>query len=109
MSAKAAKVAEVEGKLAGFKRRAEAERERFDTLTDSAFWVALCFESRAQKLEFLEAMKSRGLSGEDGESYVDGLALAKAVGVNLASPRVSWPKERAQLPEEEPPPPRLDA
>ena len=81
------KVARVaENKLEAFKARAKAETERRQTATDSEYWVALCFETREQKEEFLEKI---GMLAE-GDKYVDGLELAKKLGLTLSSPRFSF-------------------
>jgi len=53
--------AEVSAVLQGFKDRAKAEQKRFDLATDSEYWVALCFQSREQKEEFLRAVKMLAL------------------------------------------------
>ncbi|MGO9358064.1 MAG: hypothetical protein ACLP1D_10360 [Xanthobacteraceae bacterium] len=81
------KSVQAESKLDGFRRRSKAEEERRKEITDSEYWVAFCFESRAQKEEFLGKL---GLL-DGGDKYVDGLAAAKAMGVAIESPRIPFP------------------
>jgi hypothetical protein len=50
-------------------------------ILDSEYWVAVCFQTRAQKEAFLTAI---GLI-LDGDKYVNGLSLAKKMGINLPS------------------------
>src|SRR5688572_4184522 len=57
--------------LQGFKARAAREDKRFIDATDSEFWVALCFQTRAQKEEFIAAL---GLLAQ-GDKYLDGLQV----------------------------------
>jgi hypothetical protein len=63
----------------------KAEVARIKTITDSEFWVALCFESRAQKDTFLKAI---GLFGY-GDKYLDGRLFAEAAGIELPKPAKS--------------------
>lgn len=72
-----------ENKLERFKARAKAEQDRRGTVTDSEFWVALCFETREQKEEFLRRIGAE----TEGDKYVDGLVVAQKMGVTLESPR----------------------
>lgn len=64
---------------AAFKRRAEAEQERFMLATDSEYWVAICFQSRDQKEQFLRALDLI----RHGDKYLDGWTVAKKLGVQL--------------------------
>lgn len=74
-------LAEIEELQAGFKARAQREDQRFEDATDSEFWVALCFQTRAQKDEFLR--KAGWL--EIGEKYLDGMLVALKLGISLDS------------------------
>ena len=66
------------------------ERERFVEITDSEFWFCVCFQTRAQKDEFLAKM---GLM-EIGDKYLDGLAVAEKQGIKLEAPTPSIRKPR---------------
>lgn len=69
-----------------FKRRAEAEQERFMLATDPEYWVALCFQSRDQKEEFLRALDLM----KHGDKYLDGWTVAKQLGVKLTRADVPY-------------------
>jgi hypothetical protein len=70
-----------------FQERAKDEEQRFRDATDSEYWVAITFQSRAQKEEFLRAL---GLL-ELGDKYLDGEVVAAQLGLELKSPRPKWP------------------
>lgn len=60
---------------------ASKEKNFYDEMFDSEFWVALCFQSRAQKEAFL-----RGIGHDlvvEGDKYLDGIELAKRLKVPL--------------------------
>jgi len=65
--------------LAGFKARSAREEDRFTDTTDSEYWVAVCFQSRAQKDEFLQKTDLM----EHGDKYLDGMLLAERLGIQL--------------------------
>lgn len=67
------------GTATALQRRDEVERRRVIDVTDSEYWVAVCFESRAQKEEWLRAI---GIY-KDADKYIDGRVLAQKMGVNL--------------------------
>ena len=67
-----------------FKRRAEAER--FMLATDSEYWVAICFQTRDQKEEFLRALDLI----RHGDKYLDGWTVAKKLGVQLTRADVPY-------------------
>lgn len=73
---------EANGILESFKQRAANENERLLDATDSEFWVAVCFQTRAQKDEFLQ---KSGLS-KIGDKYLDGMKVAKQMGIKLETP-----------------------
>lgn len=58
-------------------RKGRAEEWRI--LTDTEFWVAVCFQSRAQKDEFLEKAGLLDL----GDKYLNGLVVAERMGVDV--------------------------
>lgn len=62
-----------------FQARAKAERKRFELATDSEYWVAICFQSRAQKEAFLGALDLL----RHGDKYLDGRLLAKKLNIGL--------------------------
>lgn len=63
----------------GMRERNAAEAKRFQQATDSEFWFAVCFRSRAHKEAFLEGIRAAQL----GDKYLDGHALARLLGVTL--------------------------
>lgn len=68
--------------LESFKQRAANENERLLDATDSEFWVAVCFQTREQKDEFL---RKSGLQ-KIGDKYLDGIKVAKQMGIALDTP-----------------------
>lgn len=70
---------EVSATLQAFKDRAAREKERFDLVTDSEYWVALCFQSRGEKTAFLSALDLL----KEGDKYLDGRLLADKLGITL--------------------------
>lgn len=92
---------ETKGELAevksAFQKRAARVTERFFEALDSEFWVAFCFQTRAQKEEFLR--KTKLTADEFGDKYVDGLKAAKKLGVAITSPSPTWrpPKKSKRL------------
>jgi len=77
----------VEETVAGAKR---IESARFEDATDSEYWVAFCFQTRAQKEQFLRALKLIEL----GDKYIDGLEAAAVLGVEVTEPTPTWPELR---------------
>ena len=73
---------EVNEVLEGFKARAKNENARLLEATDSEHWFAVCFQTREMKEEFLRKMDLLKL----GDKYLDGLKVAKKLGVALESP-----------------------
>lgn len=64
-----------------FVQRRKREDDRFRDATDSEFWVAVCFRSRADKEAFLAAVaKGHPLSGD---KYVSGYELAERLGIDI--------------------------
>lgn len=66
-----------------FKDRAKAEADRFELATDSEYWLAIGFQSRAQKEQFLAALREKLGLKDDGDKYLDGWEVAKALGITL--------------------------
>ena len=71
--------AEQSALLAGFKARNRNEQQRFEEATDSEYWFALCFHTRAEKEKFLQALGWMDL----GDKYLDGTVVAERLGVDL--------------------------
>ena len=59
----------------------KAIADKIKLTTDSEYWVALCFETRAQKEAFLKALAVF----QQGDKYLDGLEVAKRMGIALPS------------------------
>ncbi len=73
-----------------FRQCAEHEDQRFWDAVDSEYWFAICFQTREQKEEFL---KKLGLF-EIGDKYLDGMKVAKKLGVTLESRVPPMPQAR---------------
>ncbi len=83
-------LAEMSEVLDGFKSRAARESKRMADATDSEYWFAVCFQTRAQKEELLQKLGL--LANGDSAKYIDGLALATAFGIGIQSPSPPMPK-----------------
>jgi hypothetical protein len=70
--------AELDALAKGFRERRDQEEKRFRDATDSEYWFAVCFRSRADKDAFLAAV---GAVQRLGDKYIDGYALAKQLGI----------------------------
>lgn len=68
---------------AGFRDRARNESDRFFLATDTEYWLTTCFQSRSQKEQFLAGLREKFGLKDDGDKYIDGWALAKALGIHL--------------------------
>lgn len=70
---------EISEALRAILEQKRAMREVYRTTTDPEFWFCICFQSRAQKDEFLAA------AGLDvlGDKYLDGLAVARHLGIDV--------------------------
>lgn len=55
------------------------QKERWRTTNDDEFWFAVCFQSRAQKEEFLARLGLADL----GDKYLDGLRVSTRLGVPI--------------------------
>lgn len=69
-----------------FKARAKTEADRFVAATDSEYWFAVAFETRAQKEAFLKAMQWI----KQGDKYLDGVELARLMKIALPPARVPY-------------------
>lgn len=63
----------------GYRNRAKAEADRFKRATDSEYWIAVCFTTRAEKETFLRAANLTDL----GDKYLDGHEVARRLDINL--------------------------
>jgi len=68
--------------LDAFKDRAKNENARLLDATDSEHWIAICFQSREMKEEILRKLDLI----KHGDKYLDGMKVARALGVKLESP-----------------------
>jgi hypothetical protein len=89
---------EVNQALTRFKKSAQREKQRFADATDSEYWVALCFQTREQKEEFLRKIGWQHL----GDQYLNGMLCAEAQGITLTSrippmPRYKIDRRYAEL------------
>lgn len=73
------KKAEMSELLKKFKESAKEEQRLFQQNIDSEYWVAICFQNREQKEEFLR------LAGwmQFGDKYLDGLEVAEKMGMKI--------------------------
>ena len=65
--------------LKKFKAQAKEEQKIFLENVDSEYWIAICFQSREQKEEFLR------LAGwlKYGDKYLDGLEIAEKMKIKI--------------------------
>jgi len=61
------------------KEKKKESSDRFRTANDTDYWVALCFQCREQRDEFL---RKAGWS-DLGEKYLNGLEIARRLGVDV--------------------------
>ena len=88
-------VTQVAKRTTGFVERAKAEQKRFEMVTDTNYYAVMCFETKEQRDEFFAALVQRGMPApKHGNRYVDGLAVAASMGMEIKSPRIAWPKRR---------------
>jgi hypothetical protein len=78
---------EVDEIAQSFRQRMQRENRRLDFVLDSDYWCCLVFQSSEQLLAFLNATGWRRL----GERYIDGLAVARAMNIDLP-PAPAWPR-----------------
>lgn len=72
----------------GFRKRAADEGKRFALVTDSEFWSAICFQTRAQRDAFFAGLKVLDIG--IGGRYFDGVAVAERLGIALPSADVPY-------------------
>lgn len=71
---------EVSAALAAVLGERAERKEIYRNLIDVNYYFCVCFQNEAQKLEFMQAAGWRDM----GEFYIDGLELARRVGVEIA-------------------------
>ena len=76
--------------IIALRERDKAEASRYVQATDSEYWLCLCFETRAQKEEFLSRLRLEGL----GDKHLNGIVVAKRLGVTLKSKAAPWGQTR---------------
>lgn len=76
--------------LTAFRSAASREDQRFLDATDSEYWVAVCFQTREQKEEFLRKARIEHL----GDKYLDGMKVAQVMGIELTSRVPAMPNLR---------------
>lgn len=75
--------AELDALAEGFRSRRDQEVLRFKDATDSAYWFAVCFRTRADKEAFLQSIGATRL----GDKYLDGHQLARVLGAGVGDAR----------------------
>lgn len=73
----------------GFRDRLKAENKRKVDATDSEYWFCVCFQSRAQSEAFLCEIGWRKF----GDKYLDGVKIAKMMGIELPNDEVPYVAE----------------
>jgi hypothetical protein len=73
-----------------FKAKTIAEKARFERATDTEYWVALCFQSRQEKEDFLRAANLMAL----GDKYIDGRKAAKRLNVPVEFAESEWKESK---------------
>lgn len=71
--------AEVEAARQHFFDEKHKRRDQYRTQLDHEFWVAICFQNRAQKEKFLSLLGLTDL----GDKYIDGLKVAERLNVPI--------------------------
>ena len=74
-------LAETSTALAAIVANKQRQRAFAKIESDTEFWFAVCFQSRAQKEEFLEKAGWTGLV--QGDKYLDGLEVSRAMEVDI--------------------------
>jgi hypothetical protein len=74
---------QVSATLDAFRARSKEEAKRYADATDSEYWVAVCFHSRADKEAFLREFNLR----QHGDKYLDGYKVAAELRAGGGDPR----------------------
>jgi hypothetical protein len=67
-----------------FQEARHKESARFELNTDSEYWACLVFETREQKEKFMAHFNAVKIAG--GDKYLNGVAMARALGVDMGPP-----------------------
>jgi len=86
--------AEVSAALAAILAERKLKRDAYRLMADTEYWVCLCFQSRAQKEEFLQKMGWLPL----GDKYLDGLKVAEMAGLGIEPVDLPAPKGTTRTP-----------
>lgn len=79
-------IAEMNAVVKGFQENDAKRRAYYRQIFDTEYFVAVCFQSREQKEEFLA---KSGLSQFGQDKYLDGRKVARHLGVELTPNNVS--------------------
>lgn len=77
-----------------FRTAAQREKALTDASTDGAFYFVVCFLSSEQRDAFLKGAGWESLAEEDFDYYLDGLALAKRMGIPVPSCQLKFVEEQ---------------
>ena len=72
---------EISAALAAILEERKKKRDDYRLTADTGYWICLCFQSRAQKLEFLKRVGWDKMA--EMEKYLDGLRCASSLGVEI--------------------------
>jgi hypothetical protein len=77
-----------------FAKRGKHDLKRFELVTDTEYWFALHFDTREQKEAFLKVL---GWDSLDSDKYLDGVELARRLGIPLppTPPELSFAREKS--------------
>lgn len=73
-------------KKAQFKAREQRVREVWLRTTDRSYYFSVVFDAGNQARAFLDALRVEGKLMQSGDLYIDGRALADALGIQLPEP-----------------------
>ena len=82
---------EISETLKAFRADAARDDARIADATQTEFWTAVIFQSQAQRDEFWRKLKATRLVDDQ---YIDGLDLAKLLGIELETPIPAAKKPR---------------
>lgn len=87
--------AETSAMLAEIIKAKKEARDRYRTRTDPNYYIVVCFQNTDQKDEFLKKSKW----ADEGTRFMDGLALAKKLGIGVApiNLKPSQPRNMAKV------------
>ena len=86
--------AEVSAALATILAERKQKRDAYRLMADTEYWCCICFQSRAQKEEFLQKMGWLPF----GDKYLDGLKIAELAGLDIEPIDLPAPKGTTKTP-----------